>query len=48
METWDAITSRRNVPDYSDQPVPAADLERILARSPLRRPLDEVVHDGRW
>jgi nitroreductase len=30
METWDAITSRRNVREYTDQPLAAADLERIL------------------
>jgi nitroreductase len=30
METWNAITSRKNVRDYSDRPLPAADLERIL------------------
>jgi nitroreductase len=49
METWDAITSRRNVRDYSDQPVPAAELERILEagrRSPSSRnwqPWDFIV-----
>lgn len=30
METWDAITSRRNVRDYTDEPIPDADLDRIL------------------
>jgi nitroreductase len=30
METWNAITSRRNVRHYSDEPLPAADLDRIL------------------
>ena len=30
METWDAITSRRNVRSFTDQPIPAADLDRIL------------------
>jgi nitroreductase len=29
METWDAIRSRRNVRTYRDEPVPAADLDRI-------------------
>ncbi len=49
METWDAITSRRNVRDYTDQPVTAADLERILEagrRSPSSRnwqPWDFIV-----
>src|SRR6185436_16099450 len=30
METWDAIRSRRNVRQYTDQPIPRADLERVL------------------
>jgi nitroreductase len=30
METWDAITSRRNVREFSDRPIGDADLERIL------------------
>ncbi len=30
MQTWDAITSRRNVRDFADRPIPAADLDRIL------------------
>jgi nitroreductase len=30
MQTWDAITSRRNVRSFADRPVPAADLDRIL------------------
>ncbi len=30
METWDAIRARRNVRQYLDQPLPRADLERIL------------------
>src|SRR5918998_6243272 len=30
METWDAITARRNVRSYTDQPVSDADLDRIL------------------
>ena len=30
METWDAITARRNVRSFADRPVPAADLDRIL------------------
>jgi len=30
VETWDAIRSRRNVRAYTDQPVAADDLERIL------------------
>jgi len=30
MQTWDAITSRRNVRSFEDRPIPAADLDRIL------------------
>jgi nitroreductase len=30
MQTWDAITSRRNVRSYADRPVAAADLDQIL------------------
>ena len=30
METWDAITSRRNVRSFADRPIPPADLDRIL------------------
>jgi nitroreductase len=30
METWDAIRARRNVRQYTDQPVSRADLHRIL------------------
>ena len=30
MQTWDAITSRRNVRSFTDRPIPAADLDRIL------------------
>ncbi|HXW44298.1 MAG TPA: nitroreductase family protein [Streptosporangiaceae bacterium] len=30
MQTWDAITSRRNVRSYSDRPVPAEHLDQIL------------------
>jgi nitroreductase len=30
METWDAITSRRNVRAFADRPIPADDLDRIL------------------
>ena len=40
METWDAMTSRRNVREFSDTKLPAADLDRILEagrRSPSAR-----------
>ncbi|MGC9221680.1 MAG: nitroreductase family protein [Solirubrobacteraceae bacterium] len=30
METWDAVTSRRNVREFSDRPLPEPALERIL------------------
>lgn len=49
METWDAITSRRNVRRFADRPLPEQDLERILEagrRSPSSRnwqPWDFVV-----
>jgi nitroreductase len=49
METWDAITARRNVRAFSPEPIPAADLDRILEagrRSPSSQnwqPWDFVV-----
>jgi nitroreductase len=49
METWDAITSRRNVREFKNQPLPADALERILEaawRAPSARnvqPWDFVV-----
>lgn len=49
METWDAIRSRRNVRVYTDDPIPAADLERILEAGRIapssgnRQPWDFVV-----
>jgi nitroreductase len=30
METWDAITSRRNVREFADRVIPDADLDRVL------------------
>jgi nitroreductase len=30
MQTWEAITSRRNVRSFADRPIPEADLDRIL------------------
>jgi nitroreductase len=30
METWDALRARRNVRAYTDQPIAAVDLDRIL------------------
>lgn len=49
METWEAITSRRNVRDYTEQTLPPEALERILEagwRAPSSRnwqPWDFVV-----
>jgi nitroreductase len=49
MQTWDAITSRRNVRSFADRRVPDADLDRILEagrRSPSSQnwqPWDFVV-----
>ena len=49
METWDAITSRRNVREFADVPIPPDDLDRILEagrRTPSSRnwqPWDFVV-----
>ena len=49
MQTWDAITSRRNIRSYSGQPISPADLDRILEagrRSPSSQntqPWDFVV-----
>ena len=30
METWEAITSRRNVREYTNDPIPDGDLDKIL------------------
>jgi nitroreductase len=49
METWDAIRARRNVRQYADRPIGAAELDRILEagrRTPSSRnsqPWDFVV-----
>jgi nitroreductase len=37
MEAWDVIRARRNVRQYTDQPIPRDDLERILEAA-LRSP----------
>jgi nitroreductase len=42
METWDAITSRRNVRDFTSEPLPESAIERILEaawRAPSARNL---------
>ena len=33
METWDALRARRNVRNFTDQPVPDEALDRILTES---------------
>lgn len=49
METWEAITSRRNVRNYTDQPISDEDMDRILEagrRTPSamnRQPWDFIV-----
>jgi nitroreductase len=49
MQTWDAITSRRNVRSFADRPIPAEDLDQILEagrRSPSSQnwqPWDLIV-----
>jgi nitroreductase len=45
VETWDAISSRRDVRSYTDQPIAPADLDRILEaawRAPSSR------NEQRW
>jgi nitroreductase len=49
METWEALTSRRNVRQFAPRPIPDADLDRILEagrRAPSSRnwqPWDFIV-----
>ncbi len=49
VETWDAITSRRDVREYEERAIPDEDLDRILEagrRAPSgrnRQPWDFVV-----
>jgi nitroreductase len=49
METWEAITSRRNVRSFASRPIPAAELDQILEagrRSPSSQnwqPWDFIV-----
>ena len=49
MQTWEAITSRRNVRSFAGRPIPAADLDQILEagrRSPSsqnRQPWDFIL-----
>ena len=43
METWDAIRARRNVRQYTDQPVAREDLERICEAGRRAASPDERV-----
>jgi len=45
METWSAITSRRNVRDYSDEPLPAGDVDRVLDAA---RRAPSAMNRQRW
>ena len=45
METWDAISSRRDVRSYTDQPIAPADLDRILEAA-WRAPSSQ--NEQRW
>jgi len=53
VETWDAITSRRNVRQFSGQPIPPGHLDRVLEagrRSPSSQnwqPWDFIAVTGR-
>jgi nitroreductase len=53
MQTWDAITARRNVRSFTDEPISAEDLDRILEagrRAPSSRnlqPWDFIVATDR-
>src|SRR5579875_1568575 len=54
METWDAITSRRNVRRFADRSIPADHLDRVLEagrRAPSsqnNQPWDFVLVTERW
>jgi nitroreductase len=45
METWDAITSRRAVRSFTDQPIDEEDLERILEAG---RRAPSSMNEQRW
>jgi nitroreductase len=53
MQTWEAITSRRNVRSFADRPIPVAHLDQILEagrRSPSSQnwqPWDFILVTGR-
>jgi nitroreductase len=46
METWEAITSRRNVRAFDGRPIPAGDLDRILEAG-RRSPSSAIPRTGR-
>jgi hypothetical protein len=56
VDTWDAITARRNVREFDDRPISREHLDRILEaarpltplKRPNRRPFAEVVHYDHW
>jgi nitroreductase len=45
METWDAIQTRRNVREFDDRPIPAEDLDRIVAAAALA---PSSMNEQRW
>ena len=45
METWDAIRTRRNVREFDDRPIPAEDLDRIVAAAALA---PSSMNEQRW
>src|SRR5262249_57901552 len=45
METWDAISSRRDVRSYADEPIAPADLDRIVEAA-WRAPSSQ--NEQRW
>jgi nitroreductase len=53
METWDAITARRNVREFADREIPEVDLERVLEAGRIapssqnQQPWDFVVVTNR-
>jgi len=53
MDTWDAITARRNVREFAERVIPDADLDRVLEAGRIapssqnHQPWDFVVVTGR-
>ena len=46
METWDALTARRNVREFDDRPIAADELDRILEAGPPRAVVEELAAVG--